>query len=582
MLIHSPEVRRVYRERGWWGDLRLHDLLVRNALASPDREALVDPPNLAEITGDRGQRLSWRALADLVERMARLLVESGLRRDDVVVVQMANSHELLAVYLACARVGVIASPVVAQYREHELDFIIAHTQACALFVTSRIGSHDHAAMAKRLEARHPQLRSVFVFGSIASAPGAIDARAAIEIAHDNTQLRRYEGEHPVSADDVVTIVWTSGSEGTPKGVARTHNDWLLYAPQIGSAYQVGDGTRFLNGRPLTTHGAFVGSFTPWLFNAGTLVNHHPFTLEVFLSQLRTESINFTALAPAILASLLAEPALLEGIDFGRLTHIGSGSAPLTEALVNGFAQRFGVQVINFFGSTEGASLVSAPADMPDPALRARYFPRFGAGGFTWKHHANELVETKLIDIESGETVDTPGKAGEICYRGPMVMTGYYRAPELTAKAFDAQGFYKSGDLFEIAGDANQYYRFAGRAKDIIIRGGFNISAEEIENLIASHPAVADVAVVAYTDARLGERVCACVVVRPRHAITLEMLIQYLRDERHVGSIKLPERLLVLAALPRSPNNKVMKAQLRELANAPSAVSLTTGANGKRP
>ena len=568
MLIHSAEVRRDYRERGWWGDVRLHDLLERNAHASPDREALVDPPNLADITGTSAQRLSWRALAELVERLARVLVQSGLRRDDVVVVQMANSHELPAVYLACARLGVIASPVVAQYREYELDHIIAQTQARALFVTARIGSHDHAAMAMQLAARHAGLHCVLVFGPIASAPGAIEARAAIATALDPAPLRSYEAEHPVSADDVVSITWTSGSEGMAKGVARTHNDWLLYGPQIGSAYRVGDGTRFLSGRPLTTHGAFVGSTTPWLFHAGTLVMHHPFNLPVFLAQLRTERIEFTSLAPAILASLLAEPQLLEGIDFGRLTHIGSGSAPLTEALVKGFAERFGVQVINFFGSTEGASLVSAPADMPEPALRAMYFPRFGAGGFTWRHRLTDLVQTRLVDPDTGETIDRPGKAGEIRYRGPMVMTGYYRAPELSARAFDEQGFFKSGDLFEIAGDQGQYYRFAGRAKDIIIRGGFNISAEEIENLIASHPAVADVAVVAYADDRLGERVCACVVVRSNQSLTLETLVRYLREDRHVGALKLPERLLLVAALPRSANSKVLKATLREWANAP--------------
>jgi acyl-CoA synthetase (AMP-forming)/AMP-acid ligase II len=565
MLIHSAEIRRDYRARGWWGDLRLQDLLARNARLAPDREALVDPPNLNEISGTAPQRLSWLALANLVERIALVLLQQGLQRDDVVVVQMVNSHELPAVYLACARVGVIASPVVGQYRAHELDHIIAQTQARALIVTARIGSHDHAAMAVQLAARHPLVRAVLVFGSISSATGAIDARAEIAMAHDTEAVVRYDKEQGIHADDVVTIIWTSGSEGSPKGVARTHNDWLIYGPQIGTAYRVGDGTRFLNGRPLTTHGAFVGSITPWLFHTGTLVNHHPFNLPVFLAQLRTEAIQFTALAPAILTSLLTQPELLDGIDFGRLRYIGSGSAPLTEALVKGFSERFGVQVINFFGSTEGASLVSAPDDMPDPALRARYFPRFGAGGFTWKHRATSLVDTKLVDLETGATIDVPGKAGELCYRGPMVMTGYYRAPDLSARAFDAHGFYKSGDLFEIAGDQGQYYCFTGRAKDIIIRGGFNISAEEIENLIASHPAVADVGVVGYPDARLGERVCACVVLRSDSSLSLATLVHYLRYERQVAAMKLPERLLVLPALPRNPNNKVIKATLRDLA-----------------
>jgi acyl-CoA synthetase (AMP-forming)/AMP-acid ligase II len=369
----------------------------------------------------------------------------------------------------------------------------------------------------------------------------------------------------VSADDAVTLLWTSGSEGRAKGVARTHNDWLLYGPHIGAAYAVGTGVRLLSGRPLTTHGAFVGSIVPWLWHAGTLVSHQPFSLPVFLTQLREERIDFTALAPAILASLLAQPELLEGIDFRRLKYIGSGSAPLTEALVRGFRDRFGVEVINFFGSTEGASLVSSPQDMPDPALRAQFFPRFGAGGFDWKHPAHRQVSTRLVDLASGETIEHPGRVGELRYRGPMVMTGYFRDPELTARAFDEQGYYCSGDLFEIAGEGGCHFRFAGRAKDIIIRGGFNLSAEEIENLVAGHPAVADVAVVGYPDERLGERVCACVVLRPDLNLDLPALVAWLRTERQAASLKWPERLLVMPTLPRNPNNKVLKGELRRLA-----------------
>lgn len=566
MLIHSAAVRHDYRARGWWGDTRLHDLLARNARQHPEREALVDPPNLAEITGEAPQRLTWKALAEMVDRLACSFAAAGLHKDDVAVVQMANSHALLAVYLACARLGAIVSPVVAQYREHELEHAIAQTQARALIVSARIGQHDHGAMACALAPKLQGVQAVFVHG--APGPGAtraVDIRTALSQPADPAFLARYDAQHPVGADDVFSILWTSGSEGRAKGVARTHNDWMVYGPQIAAPFGVGDGARLLNGRPLTTHGAFVGSITPWLFHAGTLVNHHPFQLPVFLEQLRNERIHFTALAPAILATLLAKPELLEGLDTGQLRCVGSGSAPLTEALVQGFQQRFGVQVVNFFGSTEGASLVSAPGDMPDPGLRATYFPRFGAAGLDWKHPAAPMVETRLVDLESGQAIDAPGKAGELRYRGPMVMTGYYRAPELTAAAFDDMGYYRSGDLFEIAGERGQYYRFAGRAKDIIIRGGFNISAEEIENLLASHPAVADVAVVGYPDPRLGEKVCACVVAQAGQAVTLESLVAYLRDVRHVGAIKLPERLLLLDALPRSPNNKVVKAVLRERA-----------------
>ena len=566
MLIHAPQRIHDYRARGWWGDVRLHDLLARHASDAPQRECLVDPPNLQAITGEVPQRLDWAALQRLVDRLACALLDAGLVKDDIVVVQMANSHALPAIYLACARLGIVASPVVAQYREHELAPIIARTGARALIVSARIGQHDHAAMALGLQARHPSVRQVLAFaGPGAPLPaGVVDLWRSLPATADAAQLARHDAAHPVSADDAVCILWTSGSEGRAKGVARTHNDWVLYGPQIGAAYEIGPHSRLLNGRPLVTHGAFVGSIMPWLYHGGALVNHHPFTLPLFLQQLGEERISFTALAPALLSTLLAQPALLEGIDLRHLRYVGSGSAPINPSLVQSFEQRFGVQVINFFGSTEGASLVGTPQDVPDPALRAVCFPRFGVAGFAWSHPAASRVETRLVDLDSGAEITTPGRAGEIRFRGPMVMEGYFREPELSAAAFDEHGFYRSGDLFEIAGERAEHYRFAGRAKDIIIRGGINISATEIENLVSEHPAVTEVAVIGMPDERLGERVCACVVLRAGAQIALPDLVGWLRDVRQVGIVKLPERLLVLQALPRSPNNKVIKAELRAM------------------
>lgn len=571
MLIHTETERLDYRQRGWWGEDCLHHLLARHALSVPKREAVVDPPNLLDITGHAPQRLCWHDLATLVDRLACGLLRAGLAKDDIAVVQMANSHMLLAVYLACARLGVIVSPAVPQYREHELAHAIAKTRACALLVDGHIGGHDHGAMARRLAGRLSGLARVFVNRAPAEAlvGDTIDLQRLATTPADPALLAGQDVTHPVGADDVFCILWTSGSEGHAKGVPRTHNEWLQYRTHLAcTGAGVGDGVRLLNGRPLSTHGSFYGSIVPWLVHAGTLVNHHPLALPLFLEQLRTEDIHFTALAPAVLSTLLAQPELLRGLKTDRLRCVGSGSAPLSGALVRDFEASFGVQVINFFGSTEGAALASTPEDVPDPEVRARCFPRFGAPGQQWKHPVAQMLETRLVDLDTETDILVPGKAGELRYRGPTVMTGYWAAPELTAAAFDDQGFYKSGDLFEIAGEHDAYYAFAGRAKDIIIRGGFNISAQEIEDLVAAHPAVAQVAVVGYPEERLGEKVCACVVLRQGCSLELAALVQWLREERHIGVIKLPERLLVLDALPRSANNKVLKNRLRELAVTP--------------
>lgn len=567
-MIHaSPERIAACRARGWWGTETFDDLLEANVARAPAREALVDPPNREKVIGGAPQRLSWGELGRRVDGLATGLLEAGLRKDEIVLVQMANTWELFALYLACFRIGVIVSPVPAQYREHELDYVLEKTNAAAIAVHDRIGSHSHSRMALELARRHHTVRKVFVAGASGSLPeGTVDLTAlattggAVERPDDRTTAGL------VSADDAATLLWTSGSEGRPKGVLRSHAQWLVSREAVGPACGVGDGARLLSARPQVTHGAFVGSIVPWLVHAATLVNHHPFSLPLFVEQLRQEKIDFTSLAPAILVSLLSDPALLDGVDFTRLRYVSSGSAPLSPRHVTDFAERFGVQVINMFGSTEGAALVSSPRDVSDPAMRASLFPRLGVAGHRWQDPLDKLVETRLIDPESCQPIDEPGRPGEMCYRGPTVFDGYFDDPELTRAALDADGFYRSGDLFEITGDAQQFYRFVGRAKDIIVRGGFNISAQELERLLQSHPAIAEAAAVGFPDERLGERVCAVIVARPGATPpTLDTVNAFLRDEKQVAVIKLPERLIVLDALPRNANTKVDKGALRQLA-----------------
>jgi acyl-CoA synthetase (AMP-forming)/AMP-acid ligase II len=267
----------------------------------------------------------------------------------------------------------------------------------------------------------------------------------------------------------------------------------------------------------------------------------------------------------VLNMLLQDPALLEGIDFTRLSRIGSGSAPLSDWMVQGFADRYGVQIVNYFGSNEGAALSGSPRDIPDPKLRAQFFPRAGIEGFEWAVSTSAKIKTRLVSLETGQDIIAPGEAGELRFTGPTIFSGYYGAPELTARAFDDQGFYKTGDLFEIAGERGEYYRFVGRSKDLVIRGGMNISAEEIENLLAGCPGIREAAVVGLPDRILGERVCVCLAASPGEtAPTLARICAHLRDDCRVAAYKLPEYALELDALPRNPVGKVLKGDLRRL------------------
>ena len=260
--------------------------------------------------------------------------------------------------------------------------------------------------------------------------------------------------------------------------------------------------------------------------------------------------------------LLKEPGKLRGVDLARLKRIGSGGGPLADWLVAQFAEQFGVEVVNYFGSNEGAALSSTPQDIPDRRQRTRYFPRIGVPGFDWSLSNASKVRTRLVDLDSGEDIHEPGRVGELRFKGPTIFSGYFNSPELTARAFDEQGFYRTGDLFEIAGERNQYYRFAGRHKDIVIRGGMNISCEEVEGLLLAHPKVREVALIGYPDAMLGERVCAVVVPQPGQEVTLDELVSFLRHGEQVAAFKWPEKLVVVEQLPRNPVGKVLKRELR--------------------
>ena len=576
MILVAKEKINDFTSRGWWGTQTLWDLFVKNLKAQPNAEAVVDAPNRADFAHGLPRRLSWAALALDVDHLCLHLVAQGVARDDVLVLQLPNCVEQFVVYLACARLGVVVTPVPVQYREYELAQVLAVTQAKAAVTFSRIGKldagHQAAAMYAGLQADHTSLKVVMAWGDNLPA-GVMDIgiNAGTELADaDRVLLATAERAAQVTANDVFTICWTSGTEAQPKGVPRSHNEWLIIAPSIIESAQLQPHARLLNPFPLVNMAGISTAFASWLVLGATVVQHHPFSLPVFLQQLREEKIDYTVAPPAILNMLLQNEALLAGIDFKRLSRIGSGSAPLSDWMVRGFQDKYGVQIVNYFGSNEGAALSGNHTDIPDPGLRAEFFPRAGVTGYDWSVSTTQKIRTRLVDAASNREITAAAEVGELRFAGPTIFSGYYGAPELSAKAFDEQGFYKTGDLFEIAGDRLQYYRYVGRSKDLVIRGGVNISSEEIENLLMACPGVREAAVVGVPDSVLGEKVCACIVAMEGQTVSLASLKSFLTDQKRIAVYKLPEYLLALQTLPRNPVGKILKRELREQAKALAA------------
>lgn len=562
MIVVPAERIAAFKKKGWWGDVRIDDLFEKHVREKTDREACVDPVNCMDIIGREPRRLSWWQLEDLVSRYTAVFHAHGLGKDDALVVQLPNTIDLPAIYLACARLGIIVSPAPVQYREHELGYISDSIDAKAVVTASRIGKHAHGEMLVRVKQAQPKLQHVFVLGDAVEDAIAIEPLLNKVKQSELAAAQRAEQEANVSADDIFTICWTSGTEARPKGVPRSHNEWIIMGEGVVHAGDIEDGDHLLNPFPMVNMAGISTSFVSWLLVGGKLIQHQPFDLQVFLKQIREEKVDYTVAPPAILNLLLQNEALLQGIDFGRLQNIGSGSAPLSEWMVDTFHKKHGVQITNFFGSNEGASFPSTYRDVPDPAQRAAYFPRFGEG-FVWDSRLHDRIFTRLVDPDTEQEVTEPGKPGELRVKGATIFSGYWRAPEINARAFDKDGWFRTGDLFELAGDRLQFYRFVGRYKDIIIRGGMNISSEEIEGHLVGHPAVADVAVVGAPDQTLGERLCAFVVFKPGQGADMAEINRFLTEEKKIAVFKQIERLEPIEALPRNPVGKILKRELRE-------------------
>ncbi|MFY9891727.1 MAG: class I adenylate-forming enzyme family protein [Streptosporangiaceae bacterium] len=560
MGLHPDERVREYREKGYWNDDMIDSLLRERVRHDGDVLAIVDPLNRDALVDGPFRSLTWPELDDQVSRLAQVLLDEGIGAGDVVGVQLPNTVEIAVAFLAIVRIGAIAAPFPVQYRAYELTRLSDVAQVRAFITASRIGQRPAAAELAGLKAQIPSLRTVAAFGACLP-PGVVALDQRIAAAGDLSGLAAQLASRTPDPNDCVTICWTSGTESTPKGVQRTHYDWMAMCTSTVEGPRLTAADVLLNPFPMVNMAGINGMFLPWLKVGGVLVQHHPFDLATFLRQIEQYRATYTVAPPALLTLLLHNEALLAKADISSLRLIGSGSTPLAPSLLQGWHDKLGIEVLNFYGSNEGIALLGVPEDIPDPSVRALYFPRYGAPGRTWSFSMARMTLARIVDPVTGAEITTAGVPGELRIKGPGVFPGYLPASGVP-DPFDADGYLRTGDILEIAGDGLEYLRYVDRSKDMVVRGGMKISAAELEAHIAGHPKVADVAVVAYPDEVLGERACAVVVPQPGMVVTLPEVTGYLRG-LGIATFKLPERLELRDELPRNPLGKVLKRELRD-------------------
>jgi acyl-CoA synthetase len=559
--MHPAERIATWVQAGAWTSETVQQLFADRVREYGNNLAVVDPPNKQDFVDLPLQRPTWNELSDQVDRLAAVLRRYGIGEGDVLAVQLPNTVELVVAYLAAWRVRAIISPLPVQYRRHETVELGNIAQIAAFLTSDRIAKRAAAEEIVAMKADIGSLRTVLYYGP-STVEGAVSVATELAAVDDASlaEVAAYADAHPVDPNDCITVCWTSGTESRPKGVPRAHYEWLVMSWDTVYSPDLTHSSRILNPFPMVNMAGINGKLLPWLRTGCVLVQHQPFDMAVFLQQVADERITYTVAPPALLALLLQRPEILANADISSLRQIGSGSAPLQEWMVQGWYDRYGISIINFFGSNEGISLMTDVKLMTDAGQRARFFPRYG-GGRQWTFPAAKHTQVKLIDPDSGTEVTEPGRPGELYLKGPSLFAGYLDAANVPSP-ITADGWLKTGDMFVIDGPNQEYLRYVDRAKDLIIRGGMNIGPAELETMIASHPAVAEVAVVGYPDDVLGERVCAVIATRPGESIDLAAVVAHLTAQQ-IASYKLPERLEVREALPRNPVGKILKRQLRD-------------------
>jgi len=545
MILATEAMIKEWTEKVAWGTKTLIDYFKENAGKNPDSVCLVDPLNKEALVGLPPERLTYTELDRAVDATAESLVRKGLTKDDIIIIQLPNTWELAMLYLAIARAGGLASPVPMQWRISELQHVAGMTGARAVITVEEFGDFNHKKMVEDLQAKYPSIEYVITLDEIRQMSEG-DVTGMLDTI-------------PLDANDIFTLCWSSGTEAQPKGCPLSHNNWLF---QITFEYETAPmepGYNLITAGPLVNMASIGTVYVPWLVKGGKFVLHHPFDGPTFIKQLIVEQIEYTLLVPAVVNALLKHPQV-DHFDLSKMKAITIGAAPPSLWSVQELKRRWGIEFANIWGMNEGTANVSGPRFITDVEMRLDHFPQFGKPESGWSTEVTKHIHLKIVDPATMEEVTEEGGVGLLYYRGPNVIPCYFNAPEQTERAFDGEGFFNTGDLFQVKD--NNCIGFFERAKDIIIRGGFNISAQEVENMLLEHPSVADAAAVAMPDDILGEKVCVYVVPKGEGKITLEDITSFMAD-KGIAKYKLPERLETIDAIPRNPVGKILKIRLRD-------------------
>ncbi|EJL2109028.1 medium-chain fatty-acid--CoA ligase [Escherichia coli] len=529
-LTFNEQRRAAYRQQGLWGDASLADYWQQTARAMPDKIAVVD---------NHGASYNYSALDHAASCLANWMLAKGIKSGDRIAFQLPGWCEFTVIYLACLKIGAVSVPLLPSWREAELVWVLNKCQAKMFFAPTLFKQTRPVDLILPLQNQLPQLQQIVGVDKLAPATSSLSLS---QIIADNTPLTTAITTH---GDELAAVLFTSGTEGLPKGVMLTHNNILAseraYCARLNLTWQ----DVFMMPAPLGHATGFLHGVTaPFLIGARSVLLDI-FTPDACLALLEQQRctcmLGATPFVYDLLNVLEKQPA-----DLSALRFFLCGGTTIPKKVARE-CQQLGIKLLSVYGSTESSP--HAVVNLDDPLSRFMHTDGYAAAG----------VEIKVVD-DARKTLP-PGCEGEEASRGPNVFMGYFDEPELTARALDEEGWYYSGDLCRM--DEAGYIKITGRKKDIIVRGGENISSREVEDILLQHPKIHDACVVAMPDERLGERSCAYVVLKaPHHSLSLEEVVAFFSRKR-VAKYKYPEHIVVIEKLPRTASGKIQKFLLRK-------------------
>ncbi len=526
----SESRKREYREKGYWGDATLEDYWDMSVKSSPGKTAVVDL---------QGTNYSYSELDAAAGRVAAFLKKAGVEPGDFVSMQLPGWAEYTVIYVACLKVGAVVNPILPNLREKELSYILNKCESKVLFIPSKFRKFDYPAMMHSLASEVPSLKEVVIVEKENKVDEGITLNKIIK------ECSPLPSRSSRTADDVASVLFTSGTEGFPKGVMLTHNNIIASEKAYTATFNLTYLDTILMPAPVAHATGFHHGVTASFLIGAKSVLQDIFTPEKSLWLIEREKCTFGNLCTSFVYDIVSS-AKKGQYDLSSLRFFMCGGSPVPRHLVKE-ALEVGFKVMGVYGSTESVPHTASSTDDPPERI------------VNTDGRALPGIENRVVDPFHREVPF--GVEGEEASRGPNVFVGYLKEPELTSRVLDDDGWYYSGDLCTM--DEAGYIRITGRKKDIIIRGGENISSVEIENILLQHPKVKDAAVVGMPDERLGERTCAYVVLsQPEQELTLDEVRSFFAN-MNVAKFKYPERIEVLETMPRNESGKIKKFILRE-------------------